>query len=322
VDRASPPRFKRKQRLLLEAAQRGAGDRNLTAWLQQWITLLTQHTAAQRGVLLVADPGQGAAAATVATLRVEAECQAGSPPRVLQSERLLDQSAAEATAPHRAVNFVAHSGQSLALTAVSWEVPFDSDPALVLAPALAGMSAMAQSRYDQAEQHLRRAAESEAATPDASLLVQPSLLLAHALYAQGAVEPALEVLIPVLETCRRERTPGLVVQEGAAVIPVLRLAAQQGCCGPAAAHVLRLLGVSNVARRLLLPETGIVLSPREVDVLELLAATASNRAIAERLDVDIATVKSHVTRVLAKLGVPTRYEAAERARALGLGNGW
>jgi DNA-binding NarL/FixJ family response regulator len=112
------------------------------------------------------------------------------------------------------------------------------------------------------------------------------------------------------------------VQEGAAVIPVLRLAAQQGRCGPAAAHVLSLLGVSNIARRLLLPETGIVLSPREVDVLELLAANANNRAIAERLDVDMITVKSHVTRVLAKLGVRTRHEAAELARALGLGNGW
>ena len=89
-----------------------------------------------------------------------------------------------------------------------------------------------------------------------------------------------------------------------------------------AAHVLSLLGVSNVARRLLLPETGIVLSPREVDVLELLAANATNRVIAERLDVDMTTVKSHVTRVLAKLGVRTRYEAAERARDLGLGNGW
>lgn len=42
----------------------------------------------------------------------------------------------------------------------------------------------------------------------------------------------------------------------------------------------------------------------------------------QRLDVDIATVKSHITRVLAKLGVRTRHEAAERARALGLGNGW
>ncbi len=191
--------------------------------------------------------------------------------------------------------------------------------AAVLVPTLAGMSALAESRYDLAEQHLRQAAAGEAATPDAGLLVQPSLLLAHALYAQGAAEPALDVLIPVLATCRREQTPGLVVQEGAALIPLLRLAAQQGRCGPAAAHVLHLLGVGNVTRRLLVPETGIVLSPREVDVLELLAVDAGNRAIAERLDVDIATVKSHITRVLAKLGVRTRYEAAERARALGLG---
>ena len=152
--------------------------------------------------------------------------------------------------------------------------------------------------------------------------MRPSLLLAHVLFAQGATEAALDVVTPVLEACRRAHTAGLIVQEGTAVIPVLRLAAQQGRGGPMAAHVLSLLGVSNVARRLLLPETGLVLSPREVDVLEMLAANATNRAIAERLDVDMTTVKSHVTRVLAKLGVRTRYEAAERARELGLGNGW
>lgn len=192
----------------------------------------------------------------------------------------------------------------------------------VLLPTLAGMTALVEERFGLAEQRLRQASQCEAATPSASLVVRPSLLLAHALHAQGGFEAALDALTPVLEACYREHTPGLVAQEGAALIPLLRLAAQQGRSGPAAAHVLRLLGVGNVTRRLLVPETGIVLSPREVDVLELLAANASNRAIAERLDVDIATVKSHVTRVLAKLGVRTRHEAAERARALGLGNGW
>lgn len=190
----------------------------------------------------------------------------------------------------------------------------------MLVPTLAGMAALVDRRPDLAELHLRQASQCEAAVPAFAVLARPSLLLAHALHAQGAVEPAVDTLVPVLQACRRDHTPGLVVQEGAAVVPVLRLAAQQGRCGPMAAHVLSLLGVSNVTRRLLVPEKGIVLNPREVDVLELLAANASNRAIAERLDVDIATVKSHITRVLAKLGVRTRHEAAERARALGLGN--
>jgi len=191
----------------------------------------------------------------------------------------------------------------------------------VLLPTLAGLSASATGQLDLSEQHLREASRLEAAAPTVVLLARPTLLLAQVLHAQRQVEPALDILAPVLETCRREGTPGLVVQEGAALIPLLRLASQQGRSGPAAAEVLSLLGVSNVTRRLLLPETGLVLSPREVDVLELLAADASNRLIAERLDVDITTVKSHVTRVLAKLGVATRYEAAERARAMGLGNG-
>jgi hypothetical protein len=111
---------------LLEAAKWRASDGDLDAWLVRWIILLTQYTAAQRGVLLVADPAEDTAGDSVTSLRVEAECLAGDAPRTLHRERLIDQPAAEATAPQRVVNFVVHSGQSLALADVSRDIPFDS----------------------------------------------------------------------------------------------------------------------------------------------------------------------------------------------------
>jgi LuxR family maltose regulon positive regulatory protein len=60
------------------------------------------------------------------------------------------------------------------------------------------------------------------------------------------------------------------------------------------------------------------LTPRELEVLRLLAAGRSNREIAETIVVTLDTVKKHVTHVLDKLGVNNRTAAVGRARELGL----
>lgn len=60
------------------------------------------------------------------------------------------------------------------------------------------------------------------------------------------------------------------------------------------------------------------LTPRELEVLRLLAAGASNRAIAEALFVGLPTVKDHVGNILAKLGVDSRTAAAAYAHRHGL----
>ena len=51
------------------------------------------------------------------------------------------------------------------------------------------------------------------------------------------------------------------------------------------------------------------LSPRELEVLALMAEGRSNRAIGEQLVVELKTVESHVSRVFTKLGlIEDRYE--------------
>jgi two-component system, NarL family, response regulator LiaR len=61
------------------------------------------------------------------------------------------------------------------------------------------------------------------------------------------------------------------------------------------------------------------LTPREHDVLRLIASGMSNRAIARELTVAEKTVKTHVSSILSKLGLADRTQAALYAVEHGLG---
>ena len=60
------------------------------------------------------------------------------------------------------------------------------------------------------------------------------------------------------------------------------------------------------------------LTPRELEVLRLVAEGRSNRQIAEVLFISVKTASVHVSNILAKLGVTGRVEAATIAHRLGL----
>ena len=60
------------------------------------------------------------------------------------------------------------------------------------------------------------------------------------------------------------------------------------------------------------------LTPRQVDILSMVAAGRSNTAIASALSISDSTVKAELRRIYAALGVTTRASAIERAATLGL----
>jgi LuxR family maltose regulon positive regulatory protein len=60
------------------------------------------------------------------------------------------------------------------------------------------------------------------------------------------------------------------------------------------------------------------LSDREVEVLRLIDQGLSNPEIAAKLVLSIGTVKVHTHNIFSKLGVTSRTQAVNKARALGL----
>ncbi|QIX26733.1 response regulator transcription factor [Nocardioides sp. JQ2195] len=72
----------------------------------------------------------------------------------------------------------------------------------------------------------------------------------------------------------------------------------------------------RLVRRTLRPDTS--LSPRELEVLGLVADGLSNQLIGERLFLSQATVKSHLVHVFGKLRVDSRTAAVAVARSTGL----
>jgi len=60
------------------------------------------------------------------------------------------------------------------------------------------------------------------------------------------------------------------------------------------------------------------LTPREIEVLQLIAEGLTNKSIAQQLDISPHTVKFHVNAILGKLNAQSRTEAVVRATRLGL----
>jgi DNA-binding NarL/FixJ family response regulator len=91
-----------------------------------------------------------------------------------------------------------------------------------------------------------------------------------------------------------------------------------------AASAGEVLFSSSELQRLLLSERAVPatatepLTPRELEVLHLLASGASTAAAAASLGISTATIRAHVQAVLRKLGAHSRLEAVAEAARLGL----
>jgi DNA-binding NarL/FixJ family response regulator len=67
--------------------------------------------------------------------------------------------------------------------------------------------------------------------------------------------------------------------------------------------------LTQMREEVMLPEPGPELTPRENEVLALLADGMSNKEIAEELIISVKTVKTHVSNILQKLHLSNRNQA-------------
>jgi DNA-binding CsgD family transcriptional regulator len=177
--------------------------------------------------------------------------------------------------------------------------------------------AVSDGRYAAAEEVLRPMIPLQRRARHTLLTGNARLLLACVYLQWHRPEDALAELRPLLAEYERQGVPGLILCEGASVVPLLRLAVARDIHTTLTRNLLGILE-GEKARPIFVPTTGQTLSPRETEVLHLVAAGASNRAIGERLVITERTVKSHVTSILRKLDVTSRTQAAARARELNL----
>jgi LuxR family maltose regulon positive regulatory protein len=145
----------------------------------------------------------------------------------------------------------------------------------------------------------------------------PRVALGALLARRGRPAEALDAFAPLLEEHEADSTPGALLFEGPAVLPLLQLARERGVRAEFAAQVLALFGapVAEEPEAVVTP-SGEPLTAREIEVLRLIAHGASNAAIAEKLVISVHTVKRHVANLLQKLGASSRAEAGAVARRL------
>ena len=154
--------------------------------------------------------------------------------------------------------------------------------------------------------------------PDVVLmdLVMDQMDGATATHAIRASHPHIQVI--VLTSFREEVLVQKALQAGAISYLLKNVSADELAAAIRAAHAGRSTLAPEAAEALIHaatqpPAPGFDLTARERDVLELMIKGLSNVEIAERLVVSQSTIKTHVSSILAKLGVTGRTEAVALA---------
>jgi len=150
------------------------------------------------------------------------------------------------------------------------------------------------------------------------------VLQAVALQAHGEKDKAVQLLCDALALAEPGGFIRLFVDEGP---PMAQLLSEAEAIGMLPDYTGKLLAVLEAdaqqrahASSLPPPAQPLIepLSPRELEVLHLMAQGLSNQEICERLFLALSTVKGHNRNIFGKLQVQRRTEAVARARELGL----
>jgi LuxR family maltose regulon positive regulatory protein len=190
---------------------------------------------------------------------------------------------------------------------------------------------IAERRADDALRLLRRLAAAAEQAGRIGRLIEILALQALAAQTQGITTNALAHLARALELAAPEGYVRIFADEGAPMAALLRAAYARRIMPDYVAILLaafpqtrndegRTMKDEPLAHRSSLIAQPWVepLTARELDVLRLVVAGRSNRAIASELIVAVGTVKAHLNSIFGKLGVTSRTQAIMRANDLHL----
>ena len=160
-------------------------------------------------------------------------------------------------------------------------------------------------------------------------LIEVHLLraLAHVKQNMGSVTPdTIKSIGYALELGEPQGYVTLFLEEGPSLIPFLNAVIEyQNTPDRVKKYARKLLDAfARIGTFTKLRSTseadGLVeqLTPREIEVLELLAVGDSNQTIADKLVITVRTVKKHTGNIYGKLNANSRIQAVARARELGL----
>lgn len=254
------------------------------------------------------------------------------------ARRMIDELQRTESAAHRAVWLRAYQH---AYARICW-MSGDHDALRALAPALLaprvasewpfmqaasdlvrGQLALLRADWPAAETALRAASAAYQRHRVPMVCADPRITLAYTLLLQGRRADAWDSFAPVLQEVLEEQALGLLLLEPAHVVDALLDITPQELRYSAAFEGCR----ARLARwRPSQPESGSlpvlgslgVLTEREVEVLERVAAGASNKHIARELSLSLHTVKRHIANILDKLDCASRGQAADiYRRAIG-----
>jgi LuxR family maltose regulon positive regulatory protein len=148
------------------------------------------------------------------------------------------------------------------------------------------------------------------------------VLQAVALQAHGEQDQAVQLLCDALSLAEPGDFIRLFVDEG---LTMARLLSGAAALGMMPDYLGKVLAACEAEQQLEVtasqpPAQPLIepLSPRELEVLQLMAQGRSNQEISEQLFLALSTVKGHNRNIFGKLQVQRRTEAVARARELGL----
>ncbi len=194
---------------------------------------------------------------------------------------------------------------------------------------------IAQGRLDETARLLQRLLESAEGGGHTTRLLEILVLQALALQAQEDTDQAITTLEKALTLAEPGGFIRIFVDEGPSMARLLYEAVARGIMPDYTRKLLAAFEdatkdegrTTELSSSVIRPSSpalseaeGLVepLSPRELEVLQLIAQGLSNREISERLFLALSTVKGHNRNIFGKLQVQRRTEAVARARELGL----